>query len=90
MDKIDVVFEDISDDFVFNGPEGKTITWKELKGILAEQIIKTTPVLVEKGIKRVEVGTIQWFSDRRKTRGHFIPLNTMFLARLLKAASAVR
>jgi len=84
LDKIDLVFEDLSDDLVFHSSEGKIITWKELRALIAENLIKALPVFVKAGIKRVEVGTIQWFYDRKKTRGYFISLNTMFMARLLK------
>lgn len=78
--KIDIIFEDFPDNTVFNG----NITWEQLRSKLAERILSWTPWLVEQGIRKVEVGSIGWFYMRKRTRGRFVNLNTMFFARLLK------
>ena len=83
MGKIDIVFESMPENTVFHGDDGAE-TWKQVRGKLAAKIMKLTPELYEMGIRRVEVGSINWFYERKKTRGRFLNLNTMFLARLLK------
>ena len=82
--KIDIIFESMEEGTVFNEFNGTKKTWKELRGDLAERLIKLTPILYEQGIRKIEVGSIGWFSYRKKTRGRFIDLNSMFMARLLK------
>ena len=84
MDKIDIIFESMPDDTVFYNENNKAITWRELRGELAEKILKLTPKLHKAGIRRVEVGSINWFYERRKTSGRFLNLDSMFIARLLK------
>ena len=81
--KIDIVFESMPESTVFHGDDGVE-TWKQVRGKLAAKIMKLTPELYEMGIRKVEVGSINWFYERKKTRGRFLNLNTMFLARLLK------
>ena len=82
MREVKIVFQDIDENQVFHSSAG-TITWKELRKELAEKVIAMLPVLVERGFKRIEVGTLQWFYRRNKTK-RLIPLNSMFAARLLK------
>lgn len=78
-------FEDIVEDEVFYDSE-IPITWKELREKMKRKLLeqKILTKLKKLGIQRIEVGSIAWFSGRRKTKGLFIALNTMFLARLLK------
>ena len=84
MDELKIVFESRDEDTVFNEGRDTEMTWKELRLDLAERIINITPALYEKGIRKVEVGSIGWFYLRKKTRGRVLTLNTMFVARLLK------
>jgi len=81
--KIDIVFESMPENTVFHGDDGVE-TWKQVRGKLAAKVMKLTPELYEAGIRKVEVGSINWFYERKKTRGRFLNLNSMFLARLLK------
>jgi len=83
MGKIDIVFESMPENTVFYGDDGVE-TWKQVRGKLAAKVMKLTPELYEAGIRKVEVGSINWFYERKKTRGRFLNLNSMFLARLLK------
>jgi len=77
-------FEDIANDTTFQGNESTT-TWFWLKEAMKSQFTKEILSKLKKlGIKRIEIGSIAWFSFRRKTKGRFISLNTMFMARLLK------
>lgn len=79
--------EDFSEDFEFhaagNGGE-EVVTWGELKRQIIEMFERHAERLLSKGYKRVEVGSVQWFWSRGVRKGRFVPLNTMFLARLLK------
>ena len=84
MDELKIVFESMDEDTAFNEGRDTEMTWKELRLDLAERIINITPALYEKGIRKVEVGSIGWFYLRKKTRGQVLTLNTMFVARLLK------
>lgn len=82
---IKLVFEEIADDTIYQGNESNT-TWKELREHMIQQLKnpKIVSNLKKRGIKRIEIGSIAWFSFRKKTKGPFIALNTMFLGRLLK------
>ena len=82
--KIDIVFQSIPENTVFNSGGADEITWKDLRKEMEEEINKMGPKLYEAGIRKVEVGSINWFFERKKTRGRFLNLNSMFLARLLK------
>ena len=88
---VKIIFEDIPDNEIYHyfdekSKTEKTIRWKELKKQFKQlfESEKMQKILEKKGIKKVEIGTIAWFHFRRKTRGRFIPLTTMFMARLLK------
>jgi len=78
-----IIFEPIDPDTEFSTGDS-TITWKELQAELSNRIKRWTDTLIKLGIRRVEVGSIQWFWQRGKTKGRFVDLNTMFMARLLK------
>ena len=82
---IKIVFEKMPDDTVFHSTKG-SITWKELKQKYKKAF--SNPRIQEKlkkqGIRKIEIGSIAWFYHRKKTRGRFINLSTMFMARLLK------
>jgi len=82
--KIDIVFQSIPENTVFNSGGADEITWKDLRKEMEEEINKMRPKLGEAGIRKVEVGSISWFYERKKTKGRFLNLNSMFLARLLK------
>jgi len=82
MTEVKIVFQDIDENQVFHSSNG-TITWKELRKELAEKVVAMLPAIVERGYKRVEIGTLFWFYRRNKTQ-RLMPLNTMFAARLLK------
>jgi len=82
MKEVKIVFQDIDENQVFHSSNG-TITWKELRKELAEKVLAMLPAIVERGFKRVEVGTLWWFYRRNKTQ-RLILLNSMFAARLLK------
>jgi len=84
MDKIDIIFENIRDDTVIYDENDKGKTWKEIREELKEKIRKLTTELHKAGIKKIEIGSINWFYQRGKTKGRFLPLDTMFVARLLK------
>jgi len=80
--RLEFVFEDLPEDFSFNNGE---ITWGELKIRLRERFSDAVLAKLEaQGIKRIEIGSIQWFHQRGKTRGRWVDLTTMHLARLLK------
>ena len=84
-EEIDIVFQSLPEDKKFTA--GNTVlTWKEVRSDLTEQLLYLIKKqnLTEQGIKKIEVGTLNWFHERKKTRGRFILLNTMFAARLLK------
>jgi len=82
-DGLKIEIEDLSGQVYYNG-DGKRVSGEELEKELVEQVLNLKELLREKGYKRVQIATIQYFYMHRLTRGRFIPLNTMFLARLLK------
>ena len=82
--ELKIIFEDFPENTVFNSGGADEITWKDLRKEMEEEINKIRPKLGEAGIRKVEVGSIGWFYIRNRTRGRFVPLNSMFFARLLK------
>ena len=63
----------------------ETTTWAQFKQKMLDAFTPEVLAKLKKiKIKRVEIGSIAWFSRRRKTKGKFLNLNTMFLVRLLK------
>jgi len=78
--ELKIIFEDFPENTVFNC----NITWEQLRAKMEERIRNFTPQLTARGIRKVEVGSIGWFYIRNRTRGRFVPLNSMFFARLLK------
>lgn len=82
---IQFVFEDMDDNTTFYSTNDSMITWKALKEQhkkrFTEDILSK---LAKIGIKRIEIGSHAWYSFRKKTKGRFITLDTMFVARLLK------
>ncbi len=82
--KIDIVFQNIPENTVFNSGDADEITWEDLKKEMEAKINKIGSKLYEAGIRKVEIGSIAWFYERKKTKGRFLSLNSMFVARLLK------
>jgi hypothetical protein len=84
---VTVIFEAIRPDAVFHYREDgqeKSVTWEQLKAEFISTVYRIAPKLMYKGYKAVEIGSIAWFWLRDRKQGRFIPLNTMFLMRLLK------
>jgi hypothetical protein len=83
-----VFLERIPKDLTFHSYDSETktetvITGEQLREYLIEIVRKLSPKLAAKGVKAVELGSIQWFYLRGKTAGRFLPVNTMFIMRLL-------
>jgi len=78
---VKVIFEDLSDSETFGNPNDGYITWGELKRHFLEKLM---PIIRENTYRRIEVGSIGWFYLRNKTKGRFLPLGTMHMARFLK------
>lgn len=76
--------EKITEDTVYNSNENSK-TWKEIRYTYIEALRPSINKFREKGFKSIEIGSLWWFSHRHKTKGRFLTLSTMFLARLLKA-----
>jgi len=83
--EIDIIFQSLPEDKEFTSGD-TVLTWKEVRSDLTEQLLYLIKKLnlTEQGIKKIEVGTLNWFYERKKTRGQLILLNTMFAARLLR------
>lgn len=82
-EKLLIIFQVMPDDTQFTG-DNQTTTWAELKNHYSARIQAIEEKLISKGIRKVEIGSHGWFYGRGLTRGRFLTLSTMFLARLLK------
>jgi hypothetical protein len=83
-----VLLERIPKDITFHSydSEAKTetiVTGEQVRERLIEIARKLAPKLAAKGVKAIEIGSIEWFYLRNRTTGRFIPINTMFMMRLL-------
>jgi hypothetical protein len=89
IEGLTVILERIPEDACFHSYDAETkmetiITGKQVREELLNIARKLAPKLAARGIRCIEIGSIAWFTLRGKTYGRFIPLNTMFLMRLLK------
>jgi hypothetical protein len=67
---------------VRDGGKQETWTGEQVREYLIERVKELAPKITKAGFRAVEVGSIAWFYFRNK-RGRFVPINTMFLMRLL-------
>jgi len=65
--------------------DGEVKSGEDVERELIERVLRFKDELLGRGYKRVQIASIQYFyMHGLTTTGRFLPLNTMFLARLLK------